>query len=108
MQAGRHGEGYERSRQVFGAGLGFHNSGTSDRCAGVPIVASSEGRQYHNVIRGTHVMRNVAPMRGTHGYRDSDSMNTLPDKKSLIHSLPALSVLPLVIEKRASPNCPLR
>ncbi len=88
---------------MFGARLGFHISGTFDLCAGVPIVAASEGRQHHNATT-----RYVAPMCGTHGYRDSDSMNTLPDKKSLIHSLPALSVLPLVIEKRASPNCPLR
>ena len=40
-------------------------------------------------------------------YRDAESMNTFPDKKSLIHSLPETSVSPLVIENRASPNWPL-
>jgi len=58
-------------------------------------------RQCNIEVRGTHGIVNVAPMCS---HRDPESMNTLPDRKSLIHSLPDESVLPLVIEKRASPN----
>lgn len=85
---------------MFGVGLGFHNSGILTGAPGCRESPPAKGANITMLQRGTY--NDEAP--GTHGYRDSDSMNTLPDKKSLIHSLPDESVFPRVIEKRASPN----